>query len=68
MSWDPLDEPAPAAALAGRDAVVHLAGENIAQRWSAAAKQAIRDSRVTAPAARAGNRRRSARPSGRGCS
>jgi hypothetical protein len=40
-------EPAPAQALAGRDAVVHLAGENIAQRWSAAAKQAIRDSRVT---------------------
>ena len=40
-------EPAPAQALAGRDAIVHLAGENIAQRWSAAAKQSIRDSRVT---------------------
>ena len=26
---------------------MHLAGENIAQRWSAAAKQTIRDSRVT---------------------
>ncbi|HEX4116548.1 MAG TPA: TIGR01777 family oxidoreductase [Solirubrobacteraceae bacterium] len=45
--WDPLREPAPARALAGRDAIVHLAGENIAQRWSATAKQAIRDSRVT---------------------
>ncbi len=45
--WDPMREPAPAQALAGRDAVVHLAGENIAQRWSTAAKQAIRDSRVT---------------------
>lgn len=44
--WDLLSEPAPAAALAGRDAVVHLAGENVAQRWSASAKQAIRDSRV----------------------
>ncbi len=28
------------------DAVVHLAGENIAQRWSPAVKQRIRDSRV----------------------
>jgi hypothetical protein len=45
--WDPLGEAAPAAALAGRDAVVHLAGEPVAQRWSAAAKRAIRDSRVT---------------------
>lgn len=44
--WDPLREPAPAHALAGREAVVHLAGEPIAQRWSAAAKRAIRHSRV----------------------
>ncbi len=44
--WDPLAENAPVDALAGRDAVVHLAGENIAQRWSASAKRAIRDSRV----------------------
>jgi uncharacterized protein (TIGR01777 family) len=43
--WQPLDEPAPAAALAGRDAVVHLAGENVAQRWSASAKESIRASR-----------------------
>ena len=35
--------PAPAAALAGRDAVVHLAGENVAQRWSDDAKRRIRD-------------------------
>lgn len=46
VRWDPLSEPAPAAALAGRDAVVHLAGENIAQRWSAQARRAIRNSRV----------------------
>ena len=32
--WDPGAGPAPAEALAGRDAVVHLAGENVAQRWS----------------------------------
>jgi uncharacterized protein (TIGR01777 family) len=47
QGWEPTRETAPAQALAGRDAIVHLAGENIAQRWSAAAKQAIRDSRVT---------------------
>jgi uncharacterized protein (TIGR01777 family) len=45
--WDPMREPAPAQALAGRDAIVHLAGENIAQRWSTTAKQTIRESRVT---------------------
>lgn len=44
--WDPSREPAPAQSLAGRDAIVHLAGENIAQRWSDNAKRAIRESRV----------------------
>jgi hypothetical protein len=44
--WDLTREPAPAQALAGRDAVVHLAGEPVAQRWSEQAKHAIRDSRV----------------------
>ncbi len=47
VRWDLLEEPAPAQALAGRDAVLHLAGEPVAQRWSAKAKRAIRDSRVT---------------------
>jgi uncharacterized protein (TIGR01777 family) len=46
VHWNLLGEPAPAAALAGRDAIVHLAGENVAQRWSTSAKQAIRDSRI----------------------
>jgi hypothetical protein len=44
--WDPVEGPAPAEALSGRDAVAHLAGEPVAQRWTAGAKQAIRDSRV----------------------
>jgi uncharacterized protein len=44
--WEPLGEAAPVEALSGRDAVVHLAGETVAQRWSARAKRAIRDSRV----------------------
>jgi uncharacterized protein (TIGR01777 family) len=46
VRWSALDETAPASALAGRDAVVHLAGEPVAQRWSARAKQAIHESRV----------------------
>ena len=43
--WQPEDEPAPAAALVGRDAVIHLAGENVSQRWSDDAKRRIRSSR-----------------------
>lgn len=45
IGWDPSTEPAPADALSGRDAVVHLAGEPIAQRWSTASKERIRSSR-----------------------
>jgi len=45
LAWDPLGEPAPTEALAGRDGVIHLAGEPVAQRWSAAAKERIRTSR-----------------------
>ena len=37
---------APAEALAGQDAVVHLLGEPIAQRWSEQAKREIEESRV----------------------
>lgn len=47
VAWDLMSEPAPPQALSGREAIVHLAGENISQRWSAKAKQAIRESRVT---------------------
>lgn len=46
VRWEPSAGPAPARALAGRDAVVSLAGENIAQRWSPRAKRAIRESRL----------------------
>jgi uncharacterized protein (TIGR01777 family) len=41
----PSREPAPAEAFAGRDAVVHLAGEPIAQRWTEDARRRIRASR-----------------------
>jgi len=45
--WDPEKGEIDAAGLEGLDAVVHLAGENIASgRWNAARKAAIRDSRV----------------------
>lgn len=38
--------PPPAAALDGADAVIHLLGEPVAQRWTESAKRKIRDSRV----------------------
>lgn len=47
LEWRaPKAEPPPASALAGADAVVHLLGEPVAQRWSASARREIRDSRV----------------------
>jgi uncharacterized protein (TIGR01777 family) len=61
--WDPLAEPAPAGALNGRDGIVHLAGENVAQRWTQAARRRIRDSRVRGTANLVeGLRRAEARP------
>ena len=46
VRWaDPERDPAPADALAGRDVVVHLAGEPVAQRWSDDAKRRILSSR-----------------------
>lgn len=44
-TWAPDSGRAPAGALSGRDGVVHLAGENVAQRWNAASKRRIRVSR-----------------------
>jgi len=42
----PTAEPPSAQALRGADAVVHLLGEPVAQRWTETAKERIRDSRV----------------------
>jgi len=48
-TWaDPKAEQPPLDALRGRDGVVHLLGEEIAQRWSDGVKREIRDSRVLA--------------------
>ena len=43
VEWDPAAGPAP---VDGYDAVVHLAGEPVAQRWSEDAKRRIRESRI----------------------
>jgi uncharacterized protein (TIGR01777 family) len=43
--WDPTGTAAPTGGLAGRDGVVHLAGEPVAQRWSDMAKERIWTSR-----------------------
>jgi uncharacterized protein (TIGR01777 family) len=45
---DPMRSPPPPDALSGADAVVHLLGEPVAQRWSQDAKRRIRESRVQA--------------------
>jgi uncharacterized protein (TIGR01777 family) len=45
---DPMTSPPPPDALSGADAVVHLLGEPVAQRWSQDAKRRIRESRVQA--------------------
>ena len=45
--WDPDHGTVTPGALAGVDAVVHLAGEGVAEkRWSDEQKQRIRDSRL----------------------
>jgi hypothetical protein len=46
VAWDPARGELDAAALGGVEAVIHLAGEPIAQRWTASAKERIRSSRV----------------------
>ena len=46
VSWDPLRGKLDPASLEGLDAIIHLAGAPIAERWSAEHKREIRDSRV----------------------
>ncbi|MBA2347443.1 MAG: TIGR01777 family protein [Solirubrobacterales bacterium] len=47
VAWDPNDGAAPTGALSGRDAVIHLAGEPVAQRWNDKVKHSIMESRET---------------------
>ena len=44
--WDPAKGEPPADGLREADAVIHLAGAPVAQRWNAQVKQEIRESRV----------------------
>lgn len=44
--WDPLGGDPPLESLNGMDCVIHLAGENVAQRWTPEVKRRIHDSRV----------------------
>lgn len=44
--WDATEAEAPADVLEGAEAVIHLAGEPVAQRWTREAKRRIRDSRI----------------------
>jgi len=46
VAWDPAVPLAPEA-VSGFDAVIHLAGESIFGRWTAAKKRKIRDSRIS---------------------
>jgi uncharacterized protein (TIGR01777 family) len=46
VTWDPPTGTIDAIKLRGIDAVVHLAGESIAQRWTTGARRAIQASRV----------------------
>jgi uncharacterized protein (TIGR01777 family) len=45
FTWDAISGAPPRESLEGSDAVIHLAGEPVAQRWSPEAKQRIRSSR-----------------------
>jgi uncharacterized protein (TIGR01777 family) len=46
IAWDPAKGTLDPEDLRSIDAVIHLAGENVAQPWTAAARARIRDSRV----------------------
>jgi len=45
VQWDPMS-PIPPEQVSGYDAIIHLSGESITSRWTAAKKTRIRDSRV----------------------
>ena len=45
FAWNIKEDAAPKEALSGRDAIVHLAGEDVGQRWNDKVKAEILDSR-----------------------
>lgn len=46
LRWDSIADAFPVEAIEGADAVIHMAGEPVAQRWNGEVKRRIRDSRV----------------------
>lgn len=62
VGWDPEADRLDPADLEGRDAVVHLAGESLARRWTGSARRRIVDSRVRGTRLLAGALARCARP------
>jgi uncharacterized protein len=46
LRWDSITDPFPSAAVDGADAIIHMAGEPVAQRWNSDVKRRIRDSRI----------------------
>jgi uncharacterized protein (TIGR01777 family) len=50
LAWDPASGQIPAERIAQADVVIHLAGENLLGRWTAAKRRAIRESRVQSTA------------------
>jgi len=49
FAWDAISGAPPRESLEGSDAVIHLAGEPVAQRWSPEAKRRIRPAGSWAP-------------------
>jgi uncharacterized protein (TIGR01777 family) len=45
--WDPMKGTPPRESVEGADAIIHLAGEPVAQRWTGEIKRKIRESRIT---------------------
>jgi uncharacterized protein (TIGR01777 family) len=46
ISWDPVKGRLEPGQLEGMDAIIHLAGENVGARWTAARKRRIKSSRI----------------------
>ena len=62
IGWDPETARLDPEALSGLDAVIHLAGENIAGRWTDSRRRRIRESRVAGTTLLAKALARSSRP------
>jgi len=62
ISWNPPSEGPDPALLEGMDAVIHLAGESIASRWTEKKKRTIRESRVRGTGALAASLARMKKP------